>query len=320
MRVLQIGDVAGIPFELRRIIKKNGQICKVLTFCDLHKFKYSIPDYEYNLSFLRRFKNKILLRFLKDFSKTFFLFRIVKNFDILHFHGGTTIKFGLDIVLWKILGKKVFLHYHGSDIRGKKFYNLFLFLSNRCFVSTPDLLKFCKKAIWIPNPINLEKFKNFSKKKKLNSTITIVHAPSKRKIKGTKYILQAIKKLKLEGEVFNFRLVENLTHAEALKVYSDADIILDQLIIGWYGLFSVEGMALKKCICVYIREDLKSFIPNSPLINVNKANLYFTLKELLKDSKRISESGEKGFDFVVQRHDSEKIAQEIISYYKGGGV
>ena len=59
-----------------------------------------------------------------------------------------------------------------------------------------------------------------------------------------------------------------------LKEINNADLIVDQLIIGWYAMFAIESMALEKPVICYLREDLAIFIhkkilicENLPLIN-----------------------------------------------------
>ena len=47
--------------------------------------------------------------------------------------------------------------------------------------------------------------------------------------------------------------VTRLPHAEAMKLYAQADLVIDQLLAGWYGGFAVETMAMGKPVVCYIR-------------------------------------------------------------------
>lgn len=51
----------------------------------------------------------------------------------------------------------------------------------------------------------------------------------------------------------------HMPHAEAQRWYLQADIIVDQVFCGTYGLLSVEAMAMGKPVVTYIRDDVKSF-------------------------------------------------------------
>ena len=62
--------------------------------------------------------------------------------------------------------------------------------------------------------------------------IHIVHAPTNRICKGSDYVLKALSKLKnIYGDIVKISLVENLSHVEALKIYSEADLIIGFIII-----------------------------------------------------------------------------------------
>lgn len=85
-------------------------------------------------------------------------------------------------------------------------------------------------------------------------TPIVIHAPSHRGAKGTAHILEAVDRLKAEGVAFEFVLVEKLSNTEARKLYERADLVVDQLLAGWYGGFAVEAMALGKPVICYLRD------------------------------------------------------------------
>ena len=67
---------------------------------------------------------------------------------------------------------------------------------------------------------------------------------------------------------------KKLSNKEARKRYETADILIDQLLAGWYGGLAVELMALGKPVICYIREDDLKYIPKEmrdelPIINAN---------------------------------------------------
>ncbi|OAI49738.1 hypothetical protein AYO43_02830 [Nitrospira sp. SCGC AG-212-E16] len=114
----------------------------------------------------------------------------------------------------------------------------------------------------------------------------VVHAPSHQGVKGTRFILDAVKRLKSEGIRFEFVLVERLSHAEAMRLYADADLLIDQLLVGWYGGLGVELMALGKPVICYVREEDLCFIDPEmrsqlPVIRAEPGTIYEVLKECL---------------------------------------
>lgn len=81
-----------------------------------------------------------------------------KDYDLIHLHGLQYLKqFNIDIFLQKLINKRIVLHLHGSELRlnyNKLRVKVILKGINPILVSTPDLLLYCNKAIWLPNPID----------------------------------------------------------------------------------------------------------------------------------------------------------------------
>ena len=76
---------------------------------------------------------------------------------------------------------------------------------------------------------------------------------------------------------FEFILIEGLSHSEARHLYQTADLLVDQLFVGWYGGLAVECMALGKPVICYIREEDLAFLPaqmrqDLPIINATAQN------------------------------------------------
>ena len=78
----------------------------------------------------------------------------------------------------------------------------------------------------------------------------ILHAPSSRRRKGTERVIAAC-----EGLDADLVLVEGLHHDEAFERYREADIVVDQLNAGWYGLLAIECMALGKPVVTFLHDE-----------------------------------------------------------------
>ena len=152
--------------------------------------------------------------------------------------------------------------------------------------------------------------------KEKNEKVVIVHAPTNRVKKGTAYIIDQVKKLQKGNVNIEFVLVEGLSEEKARQRYERADIAIDQILIGWYGLFSVEMMSLGKPVICYIRKDLKKYTPDLPIFNSDKESLVVHLETLIKDKKKRVRLGEEGVNYVSKKHDSIKIAGRLVRLYK----
>ena len=145
-----------------------------------------------------------------------------------------------------------------------------------------------------------------------SGNLRIVHAPSKRGIKGTDHVIEAVESLREDGYGVKLVLIENMPHRKAVEYYMQADIVVDQLLVGWYGVLAIECMALGKPVCVYIRDDLQSYLPSMPLVNVSPESLKENLRLLVEDASLRKEIGAKARRFVEETHDGDKIAKYII--------
>ncbi|MFH1960843.1 MAG: glycosyltransferase [Patescibacteria group bacterium] len=261
------------------------------------------------------------------------------NYDVYHLHSNTLIPIvNADIPILKVLNKKVLINLHGTEARLKYMavrnnpyikdimedidckVNRYLWWCSRFFdtacVGDYELYEYAKKYFpkveIIPRLVdynNIQPNYPISKSSKLN----IVHAPTNRKIKGTGYILKAMENL---GSKANLTLIENLNNRDALKEIEQADIYIDQLILGTFGVSSLEAMAFGKPVIAYIREDLVSKYPDLPIINANPDNLEKVLKNILSERDNLAEIGRMGREYVMRYHNIESIVQKYFQVYE----
>ncbi|MHA2231212.1 MAG: glycosyltransferase family 4 protein [Candidatus Hodarchaeales archaeon] len=310
--ILHIGDSpAGVPQKLSRAQRRIGLKSDILNFLQ-YKF-----EYEVDFHWPRRESSSLKhLRYIEALVNATTLLKISKDYDVFHFHYRSALPGYLDLPIWKGQKKKIIIHHHGSDLRYRGEPRFCSKFADRILVSTPDLLEWSPEAVWIPNPISLENFHFTGVDHKDGSeNVTIVHAPSHRSLKGTEHLIRAVKELKEERYKADLLLVENLPYRKAIESYKQADIVVDQLLIGWYGVFALECMAIGKPVCVYIRNDLESYLPSQPVFNTCPKNLLENLRILIEDCKLRRELGERGRKHVQELHDAHKITRKVTKLY-----
>lgn len=116
--------------------------------------------------------------------------------------------------------------------------------------------------------------------------LVIGHAPSHRGAKGTAHILAAAERLRAEGADFDLDLIEGLPRSQAMGRYLECDVMIDQLLAGWYGGLGVEAMALGKPVVAYIRQsDLgpldAAFLADLPIVDASPDSVYDVMKRLI---------------------------------------
>jgi len=143
----------------------------------------------------------------------------------------------------------------------------------------------------------------------------IVHAPSSRTKKGTEHVIAAC-----EGLDADLRIVEGLHHDEAFALYRDADIVIDQLNAGWYGLFAIECMALGKPVVTFLHDEAvrrteEAFGVEVPVVTATAETLRERLRPLIADAGERRRIGVASRAYVERVHDVEQIADRLLDVY-----
>lgn len=266
---------------------------------------------------------------------------IIETNDVFHFHFGTSLMPDhSDLPVLKRLGKTILMHHWGSDVRLRSVaakWNPYVKVKNgdenfirrslerlseyidTCVVSDYELYEYVReyyrKVAVIPQAINLDEYRPAADRPK-NGKLTVVHAPTSPEIKGTDYIRKAVEELKSRYD-FNFRLVQGVSHEEAKKIYLDADLVVDQLLTGTYGLLSVECMAMGKPVICYISDFMKEKYPAElPLISANPDSFRETMEFLLKNREYLAEVGKNSRKYAEMYHDVDLISPRLLALYQ----
>jgi glycosyltransferase involved in cell wall biosynthesis len=320
-------DVAGQAWLLAREQRKLGIKSDIMVF---NSSKYYTYKYDYNF-YLEKFPRplKYLVGSLKGLG---FLAKALINYDVFHFHSKSIFPNNFDMPLERNANKKIVFHFHGCDARlakhgvcavceriGRKSkLNLIKNVkkyANLTIVVSPDLLKELPGAVWIDDSVDIDVWKPGRKVKK-DETIRILHSPTDRLVKGTRYVEEAVEKLKKNGYDVELLLLQNVPNTKVKELAQRADIAVDQLLVGWYGVLGIETMALGIPTCAHIREDLKWYSRGNPIVDVSQQNLYEKLRTLIEDESLRKKIGKRSIDFVRERHDSLKNAKKIVNIYE----
>ena len=258
--------------------------------------------------------------------------------EVTHFGQRNPSVLTADLPVLKSMGKRIVFHFHGCDVRyyepgmdyplnacehcyreqaGRRKRELMSRLrgfADKFVVTTPDLLRFVPEAAYVPTALRIEEWQ-FTPPRKHDLPLRIVHAPSRPfGIKGTDHVLKALRPLIKAGKA-TLSLVQNMSRRQVLDTCRQADIAIDQLLVGWYGVFAQEMMALGKPVICYIDPRLNHFQRELPLINASPKTLSSAVEELLMDEQLRSRKGFEGRGFVERVHSSRVIAARLINLY-----
>ena len=304
-----------------------------------HPFKYA--------SDLSRSRHEL---YQEKLSMLSFVSEVISEFDVFNIFMHTLL-YNIDMPVYRELDKKVVVHYHGQEarlytlaarknnflallehtyfVKGLKndlnnLHYIFLF-SNYAhaavsyFNEFADQLKLAFTVYYeMPQPIALADFENQEGCNKEGAEkFSIVHAPSNTDIKGSRYIADAVDALKENYEI-EYVSLNRVPHDEVKAAIANADLIVDQLILGWHGIFALEAMAMGKPVVCYLCEGFfeQSHVKDIPIINADIYNLKDKIEWALSNRDKLEELGKKGHEYVKTNHDAKKIAMLLLEAYE----
>lgn len=318
-------DIAGQGNLLARELNRRGFYTEQLVY-NKSKFKYPLQRYLH--------REKMPQWFQRNWGR----------FDIFHYYWGKTMFEDLsDLNILAKNKKKVLMRHCGNDVRllshARQKNPLIQVIHPQNQTETeivrhlkrisaaiedavvPDYelyehaKRFYKKVHVVPRMIETKKYPPIYPDPHKRVPL-VVHAPSIPSLKGTSYVEKAVNALRQKHN-FTFRKVQNMSHEQALQIYRQADIIVDQLLIGTHGILAMEAMALGKPVISYIREDLKSTFPRDfPILSANPETITEKLDWLLARPNERRRLGEIGRSYAVRVHDVSQVVPQMVRVYK----
>lgn len=267
---------------------------------------------------------------------------VVRHADVFHFHNGNSFLVeNRDIPLLHAAGKKMIMHHWGNDVRtGERSRQLNPYPVPANYMSDEEIsrrLKFISSYIEHAIVQDYELYPHVSDYYKHVHVLPlacrvmeipfeyplpdiarprIIHAPTNREFKGSEYVERAI--AALQGKVpFEYETIEKLSHKEAMKRYLEADIIIDQIVCGTYGMLSVEAMAMGKPVIAFVRDDVRSKLPvELPIIIANPDTIHDVLFDLLREPGKLHQTGVASRAYAERVHDVRRVIPQLVDIYK----
>jgi glycosyltransferase involved in cell wall biosynthesis len=291
--------------------------------------------------------------------------RIRKLYDVFHFNYGTTLidkwRKGrplLDLPLYKGRGR-IAVTYNGCDARQKhptmdrvpfsachdpscyggkcsprsdelkqKRIEKFGRFADVIFAVNPDLLHFLpERSEFLPYTIPNWDVIETRPWRPPGDRFRIVHAPTDRAAKGSDIIIAALERLENRyRDRVRFTLVENMPNAEALEIYARADLIVDQVVVGWYGSLAVEAMRMGTSVMAFVRDEDLVFLPpgmadgcRAAIINADPDTIFDKLCRLIENPAILRDHREAGLEYVNAWHSPAVVAGMTKAAYERKG-
>jgi len=334
-------NVGGIGWNLSKLEKQAGYESEFIV--------YNTNPTKNNQDLSLNLKDRNF--FIRPFLILFFFSKCLKKYNIFHFYFGRTFSpLNMDLPILKLFRKKMIMTYCGSEIRlvrdVEKKRNPYYFLlkvgSNDQkydsykklmmrwqnlwidkFFAVRELYKNAKvvipkrkivKDVYINNMLDISSYQpSFH----LREIPTLIHATTNPSIKGSAFIEKSIMDLKKMNYKFNYKRLQGRPVDEVRNIYKNqADILIDQFLLGSPGTFAMEGMYYGIPVCIFIMDDILKNMPPFPIVNCSVFNLTEKLAWLINNPQERMEIGKAGREFVEKYCDQTKIQKHVLNIYK----
>jgi glycosyltransferase involved in cell wall biosynthesis len=297
-------NTAGIPWTNVQALRARGVDARLVVF---NRYKLH-PEADIDLE-----RRGGLLR--RQWSQARAFAQLAPQTDIFHFYFGLTLlPKSVQFLALRALGKKSVMHFLGSDIRGKPPTELeWSQRAGARVVGSYDAIRWVPDAVVIPPGIDVRGIEPSPPSERERPVV--LHAPSSRARKGTEFVVAACEELGCELEI-----VEGLDHREAFERYRRADVIVDQLNAGWYGVFAIEAMSLGKPVVTFLHEEAvrrteEAFGVHVPIVRATKETLTEVLRPLVASADERRRVGAASRAYAEEVHDLERMTDRLLSLY-----
>lgn len=323
-------NVAGVAATLARAQRLLGHHARAGVFG--HEFGYATGD---AIALSRRRPARALRAA-----------QIASSFDVfqLYFGQGLLGPRLTDVPLLRKLGKKVFFYFCGCDIRDEK-ATIMRYPISGCrdcfpklcapnrdrarwvaetyadanFVVSPDLLEFVDRSVLMLAPYDADRVEQVLREpvpERETNRFVVVHAPSNHAIKGSKYLVAAVEGLRREGVPIDLEILSGMSHLDVLRKARTADLAVDQLLVGSYGLFAAEMMALGVPVAVFLRDDLVGEYPAPPPVHqATPETIAGLLRAAVEGALPLRERAAEGVEYARAFHAPERVARQCLEFY-----
>lgn len=224
--------------------------------------------------------------------------------------------------------KPIILHHHGTRFRElhERIYQEANQAGAIQVASTIDLAILYPDIYWLPSPFELDVLaalrRGNTEYRKLqgdNRRIRVAHAPTNRKVKSTALVIDVVTRLHEQGLPIELDLIERTSWLDCLTRKAKADILIDQLHLG-YGNNAIEAWAMGIPVIAGVEdqkvlEAMQATFP-TPFLAATEATLEDVLRGLVADRAARDDWGSRGLAYVRRFHSDKYVAERLAGLYR----
>lgn len=187
------------------------------------------------------------------------------------------------------------------------------------FVSTPDLLDVLPGATWLPLVVDVDGLATDRPTLERERPV-VLHAPSNPRLKGTPAVEAVLTELEAEGLV-EYRRLEGVPHERMARFVGDADVVVDQVVLGNPGVLLTEALAAGRLVVAHLSDAVRARMREAdpageepPVVEADPTSLAGVLREVVAERAAYRERAARGPGWARRNHDGTRSAQVLAAW------
>jgi glycosyltransferase involved in cell wall biosynthesis len=190
--------------------------------------------------------------------------------------------------------------------------------SGTVFVATVSLLSFVPNGSWLPVVVRPETWTAARPPLENGRRPVVLHVPSSSHPKASDSLDPVLSELERRGRI-SYRRASGVPPSEMPDLYHAADIVVDRLGLGDYGVVACEAMAAGRIVLGHVSDAARQQVRDRsgldlPIIEATPANISEVIDCILDDREAAQSTAALGPAFVSQIHDG-RMSGEVVATF-----
>lgn len=199
------------------------------------------------------------------------------------------------------------------EVQARRLGDIFNGDQGPLFVSTPDLLDFAPRARWLPTVVDTERGRTDAAVLERARPV-VLHLPTNAFLKGTAALDPVLARLDAAG-IIDYRRPSGVAPERMPALVADADVVVDQLTLGFYGVMAVQAMAAGRLVVAHVAAHVRDRLPRPlPVVESTPYDIAEVLGQVLADRPRFRDVAKEGVDYVREVHDGRRAAEVLAPF------
>jgi hypothetical protein len=178
-------------------------------------------------------------------------------------------------------------------------------------VPTPDMLDHVPGATLLPITADVDRFAPGAVRPLLERDRPVVlHAPTNPRLKGTGTVDEVLTRLQDEGLVV-YRRLTGVPHAQMPGFVADADLVVDQIVLGNVATLAAESMAAGRLVVGHVAPHVRQRTPGLPVIEADPDTLEQVLRDVVTHRDGYRDQASRGPAWAREHHDGRAAARAL---------